>query len=188
VRLDSLDRLPNIPPPTWAFFRDGFESAPPVRSEAWRQVGLWAVDRLSARLGDDWPTRTWEKNDQLPCGMALAIGHPVAYFELIALELLCGCEGFADVCRSLKRDARDDVVPHLRLELEVGALAAAAGYGVRFERPIPDSSKTSDITIDLEGGQSLLVEARVILRDDRAAAINRFTDHVAAQASLKSES
>jgi hypothetical protein len=112
--------------------------------------------------------------------MALAIGHPVAYFELIELalwlEVLSGCEGFADLLRSLKRDARDDVVPHLRLELEVGALAAAAGYGVRFERPIPDSSKNSDVTIDLDNGQSLLVETRVVLQDDRAVAINHFTD------------
>jgi hypothetical protein len=141
---------------------------------------VWAVDRLSKRLGDDWPRRTWEKNGQLPGGMALAMGHPAAYFELIELalwlEILCDREGFADVLRSLKRDPREDVVPHLRLELEVGALAAAAGYGVRFERPVPDSSKTSDITIDLDEGQSLLVEARVILQDDRAVAINRFTD------------
>jgi hypothetical protein len=112
--------------------------------------------------------------------MALAIGHPAAYFELIELalwlETLSGCEGFAHLLRSLKRDARNDVVPHLRLELEVGALAAAAGYGVRFERPIAGSTKTSDITIDLNKDESLLVEARVILQDDRAVAINRFTD------------
>jgi hypothetical protein len=112
--------------------------------------------------------------------MALAIGHPAAYFELIELalwlEALRDCEGFADLLRSLKRDARDDVVPHLRLELEVGALAVAAGYGVRFERPVPDSSKNSDVTIDLGEGQPLLVEARVILQDDRAVANSRFTD------------
>ncbi len=171
---------PEIPPPSWSYFRDGFENASPMRSSAWRQVGVWAVDRLSERLGDNWPRRTWEKNDGLPGGMAMAIGHPAAYFELIELalwlETLSGCEGFADVLRSLKRDARDDVVPHLRLELEVGALAAAADYGVRFERPVPESSKTSDITIDLDKDESLLVEARVILQDDRALAINRFTD------------
>ncbi len=113
--------------------------------------------------------------------MAWAVGHPAAYFELIELalwlEILCDREGFADLLRSLKRDPREDVVPHFRLELEVGALATAAGYGVRFERPIADSTKTSDITIDLDEGQSLLVEARVILQDDRAVAINRFTDH-----------
>jgi len=174
------DLIPNIPPPSWSYFCDGFENAGPVRSPAWRQVGLWAVDRLSERLGDDWPGRTWDKHGGLPGGMELAIGHPAAYFELIELalwlEVLCGCEGFADLRRSLKGDAREDVVPHVRLELEVGALAAAAGYSVRFERPIPDSSKTSDITIDLEDGQSMLVEARVVLRDARAVAINRFTD------------
>ena len=171
---------PAVEPPTWSYFRDGFENAPPVRSPAWRRVGVWAVDRLSKRLGDEWPRHTWEKNGQLPGGMAWAIWHPAAYFELIELalwlEVLCDCEGFAALLRSLKRDPREDVVPHLRLELEVGALAAAAGYGVRFERPIADSTKTSDITIDVDKDESLLVEARVILQDDRAVAINRFTD------------
>jgi|SRR5271154_1308549 len=170
----------NVPPPSWAFFRQGFEDAPPSRSRAWRTVGLWAVDRLQERLGEDWPPQTYEKHGLLPGGMALAIGHTVAYFELIGLalwlEVLSHCDGIADVCRPLKQDPRDDVVPHLRLELEVGALAMAAGYGVRFERPIPDSLKTSDITIALNKDESLLVEARVVLQDDRAVAINRFTD------------
>ena len=141
---------------------------------------MWAIDRLSKRLGDEWPRLTWEKNGQLPGGMALAIGHPAAYFELIELalwlEILCNCEGFADLLRPLRRDPREDVVPHLRLELEVGALAAAAGYGVRFERPIADSAKSSDVTIDVDKEESLLVEARVVLQDDRAVAVNRFTD------------
>jgi hypothetical protein len=171
---------PAVEPPTWSYFRDGFENASPVRSPAWRRVGVWAVDRLSRHLGDQWPQSTWEKIGQLPGGMAWAIGHPVAYFELIELalwlEVLCDREGFAALLRSLKRDPREDVVPHLRLELEVGALAAAAGYGVRFERPIVGSTKTSDITIDVDKDESLLVEARVILQDDRAVAINRFTD------------
>ena len=112
--------------------------------------------------------------------MELAIGHPAAYFEFaelaLWLEVLCEREGFADVIRPLKQDPRQDVVPHVRLELEVGALAAAAGYGVRFERPIADSTKTSDVAIDLDKDDSLLVEARVVLQDDRAVAINRFTD------------
>jgi hypothetical protein len=175
----GLDSNP-IGPPTWAFFRDHFEATPPGRSAAWRQVGVWAVDRLQDRLGDDWPQRTWEKHGQLPGGMAWAIGHTVAYFELIKLalwlEVLRDCEGFADLCRPLKQDPREDVIPHLRLELEVGALAAAAGYRVHFERPIPGSTKTSDITIDLDDGQSLLIEARVILQDENAVASNRFTD------------
>jgi hypothetical protein len=48
------------------------------------------------------------KIGQLPGGMAWAIGHPVAYFELIELalwlEVLCDREGFAALLRSLKRD------------------------------------------------------------------------------------
>ncbi|HEV2924405.1 MAG TPA: hypothetical protein VGW98_10250 [Solirubrobacteraceae bacterium] len=112
--------------------------------------------------------------------MAWAGNHTVAYAEFVELalrlELLCRCEGFARVRDALKRDPREEQIPHLRLQLEVGALAARAGYGVRFERPVPDSSKTSDVTIDLNESQSLLVEARVILQDDRAVAINRFTE------------
>jgi hypothetical protein len=135
---------------------------------------------LQARLGDDWPRRTWERHGQLPDGMELATAHPVACFEMIELalwlELLRGCAGFAALNRTLKQDARQDVIPHVRLELEVGALAAAAGYGVQFERPIPNSTKTSDITIGLDDGQSLLVEARVILQDERAVASNDFTN------------
>jgi hypothetical protein len=73
-------------------------------------------------------------------------------------------------------EAGADVVPHTRLQLEVGALAAAAGSAVQFERPIPQSAKTSDITIHLDDGRSLLVEARVILRDERTVVANAFTD------------
>lgn len=171
---------PELEPPTWSFFRESFHDAPPGRPAAWRIVGLWAVERLSERLGDDWPQRTYEKLGRLPCGMAWAGGHTVAYVEFIEpalwLELLSTCDGFARVRDALRRDPREEQIPHLRLQLEVGALAARAGYGVRFERTVPGSSKTSDITIDPEKGQSLLVEARVLLQDDRAVAINHFTD------------
>jgi hypothetical protein len=87
----AREPYPEVEPPTWSYFRDGFAS--PVRSPAWRRVGVWAVDRLSKRLGDEWPRWTWEKNGQLPGGMVWAIGHPAAYFELIELalwlEVLC---------------------------------------------------------------------------------------------------
>jgi hypothetical protein len=112
--------------------------------------------------------------------MAYAGSHTVAYAEFVELalrlELLCNHEGFAPVRDALKCDPREQQIPHLRLQLEVGALASKAEYGVRFERPIPDSSKISDITIDLNKDESLLVEAMVVLPDDRAVAINRFTD------------
>ncbi len=177
---DDQRPTPNIPPPTWSFFRESFENAPPGRPAAWRQVGLWAVDRRSERLGEDWPERAWRKNGCLPAGMAWAGSHTVAYVELVevalGLELLGDCEGFARVRDGLRQAPREDQIPHLRLQLEVGALAATAGYGVRFERPIPNSTKNSDITIDLNDGQSLLVEARALLQDDRSNAINRFTE------------
>lgn len=177
---DHADDDGEIPPPSWQLFCDQFEHAPPGRSAAWRHVGVWAVERLRARLGDEWPQRTWKKHGQLPGGMALAVWHTVAYFELIELalwlELLSQCDGFASLCRTLKQDPREDVFPHARLQLEIGALAAMSGYGTQFERPIPDSSKTSDIVIHLNDGESLLVEARVILQDERTAISNAFTD------------
>jgi hypothetical protein len=182
VSRSKPDSLTSIDPPTWSFFREGFRGASESRTAAWRDVGLWAVDRLCERLGDDWPARTWRKTGQLPGGMAFAFGHPVAYHELVELalwlELLSDCEGYADVCRPLKLDPRNDVVPHARLQLEVGALAMQSGFGVRFERPVSGSEKTSDVSIDLPGGTSLLVEARVVLQDDRTVELNRFTDRV----------
>lgn len=118
----AREPYPSVEPPSWSYFRDGFENASPVRSPAWRRVGLWAVDRLSQRLGDEWPRHAWQKNGQLPGGMAWATGHSVAYFEMIELalwlETLCDREGFAALLRSLKRDPREDVIPHLRLELD----------------------------------------------------------------------
>jgi len=168
------------PLPGWSFFRESFENAQTGRLGAWGAVGLWALDRLSERLGEDWPERTYEKLGRLPAGMAWAGAHTVAYVELVELalrlELLCACEGFARIRDALKQDPREEQIPHLRLQLEVGALAARAGYGVRFERPIDGANKTSDVNIDLPGGQSLLVEARVLLPDDRSVAINRFSE------------
>jgi hypothetical protein len=112
--------------------------------------------------------------------MAWAGSHTVAYVELVELalqlELLCDCDGFARIRDGLKRDPRDEQLQHVRLQLEVGALAQRTGYGVRFERPIDGGNKTSDVNIDLPGGQSLLAEARVLLLDERSVAINRFTD------------
>lgn len=170
----------DIPPPGWSFFRESFENGPSGRPKAWRTVGCWAVDRLSERLGADWPERAYEKLGRLPAGMAWAGSHTAAYVELVELalrlELLCNCEGFARIRDSIKQDPREEQIPHLRLQLEVGALAQRAGYGVRFERPIDGGNKTSDVNIDLPDGQSLLVETRVLLLDEHSVAINRFTD------------
>jgi hypothetical protein len=169
-----------IPPPSWSFFREAFEKAPAGRSDAWRTAGLWAVERLRERLGDDWPERAWQQNRRLPCGMAWAGSHTVAYAELVELalqlELLCDCEGFARVRDTLQKDPREQHLYHSRLQLEIGALADRAGYAVRFERPIPGSSRSSDVTIDSSDGTALLVEARVLLPDNRTVAIDDFTE------------
>ena len=133
-----------IPPPSWSFFRDGFENAGAGRSPAWRTM-VTGGDRLSERLGGDWPERTDMKLGRFHGGIALAGSHTVAYSELIELalwlEVLCRYEGFAPVRDALKQDPERAQIPHLRLEFEVGALAAAAGYGVRFERPIPAAQR-----------------------------------------------
>jgi hypothetical protein len=112
--------------------------------------------------------------------MAYAGSHVVAYFEFVQLalwlETLSRCDGFASVRKALRRDPRDDVMPHLRLQLEVGALAESVGWRVRFERPIDGSTKVSDITIGAPGGDAMIVEARVLLPDQGSVEINTFTD------------
>jgi hypothetical protein len=174
------DPARDIAPPSWWDFRDAFENPPADRSAARRQVGVWAADRLSERLGEEWPQRTFSALGQLPGGMKWAGIHMVTYAKFVELalwlELLCSCEGFARVRDALKQDPREEQILHLRLQLEVGALAASAGYRVQFERPIPDSLKKSDITIDLAEGKSLLVEAQVVLQDQSTVVINNFTD------------
>jgi hypothetical protein len=112
--------------------------------------------------------------------MGYAISHTSAYFELVQLalwlELLSHLQGFADIRRTLRSDAREDVVPHVRLQLEVGALAVAAGHGVRFEPPVPDSARNSDISIELADEERFLVEARVLLPDRRTVTQNELSD------------
>jgi hypothetical protein len=129
VRRCDADPTSDVRAPRWEFFRELFQDAPRGRSDAWRQVGLWAVDHLSERLGDGWPERAWRKNGRLPAGMAWAGSHTVAYAERVELalrlELLSDCEGFARVRDPLKQVPREDQIPHIRLQLEVGALAAA---------------------------------------------------------------
>ncbi len=166
--------------PTRKYFTDCFDRVPYGRTDAWRTVGLWAVERLNAHLGAAWPATTFRRHGALPGGMAYAGAHSVAYFELVQLalwlELLSGVHGFASIRRTLRTDAREAVFPHLRLQLEVGALAVAAGHDVRFEPPIPGSERVGDVSVGLPEGQRILVEARVLMQDERTVAQNEQTD------------
>jgi hypothetical protein len=87
-------------------------------------------------LGDEWPRHAWEKNGQLPGGMAWATGHSVAYFEMIELalwlETLCDREGFAALLRQFRADSA------FRRRLAAGQLAdqpRQPRHAVRWDVP-----------------------------------------------------
>jgi len=167
-----------IPLPTWNYWRELIGSA--ARSQAWRTVGLWAVDLLQERLGEQWPQRAWEKFGRLPAGIELAPTHPVAFAELaelaLRLELCRDCERFPRVRRTLASNANEDEVAHLRMQLEVATLALHASHAVEFEPIVPGGGRRGDLQLNLAGDASALVETRAILMTEQMRRAQRFSD------------
>ena len=152
------------------------------RPSAWVEAGRWAIDRVSQMLGEGWPERVWEEHSDLPSGIAIASWHTVAYAELLELalrlQLLNDCPRFVPLRRALKTDAREEQVQHLRIQLEVAALALRDGYPVEFEPPIPGSEKRADLAVNLNGAEPLIVETRAVLPDSDMRTVNEFTDEL----------
>jgi hypothetical protein len=152
------------------------------RPTSWKAVGLWAVDRLEERLGAEWPVTAWEKFGRLPAGISYSVSHTAAYVELVELALrleLCQfVNRFPSVQRTLASNPNEDEVQHLRLQLEVAALAKHAGHGIEFEPPVSFGPKRADIELSLPGRTPVLVETRVILMPGDMRAIQQFSDDV----------
>jgi hypothetical protein len=121
-------------------------------------------------MGTDWPERYWKVSGHVPNEVNLGSAHVSALGNLLdfalRLSVLDSASGVGKVQREMKTDLRDDRRRHCALQLEVGALAARAGYAVAFEdRSRPDSAP-SDIV--LRGKQTLRVETFAIIRDKRS--------------------
>lgn len=166
--------------PSWRQLQGLFRSS--QRSGAWRRVGEWALDKLSEQLGEHWPASVWAKYSRLPGGLAFASTHTVAYAELVELalrmELLRDSVRFVPLRRALQTDPREELVRHLRLQLEVGALALRDGYSSEFEPSIPGGERRGDLAIDLAGAGPAVIETRAVLPDAGAVAVSEFTDRL----------
>jgi len=152
------------------------------RPQAWTTAGLWAVDRLEEHLGRDWPERTWQRFGRLPAGIELAPMHTIAFAELLELALRLDrcrdCERLPRVIRTLITNANEDEVVHLRMQLELAALALHAGHGVAFEPSVTGGRRRADLELDLTSGRQTLVETRAILMPERLRTAHGFADDV----------
>jgi hypothetical protein len=149
-------------------------------SDAWRLVGAWALDVLERRLGVDWPRTAMAKSGQVPPELGLASMNAVAQAALLELalrlELLEGTPGLARLVQDLRRDPRAARLAHVRLQLELAALAARARRLLGVERPLTPHAPPVDVLVADSG--SLGVETFAVLRDDVGRATSRYTDEL----------
>jgi hypothetical protein len=167
------------PPLSWEILQGMMANA--TWSEAWRQTGSWAFQVLEKHLGSDWPARVARKS---PTGgapqLAWAVGHVVAFAQVLELalrlELLRGADGYAKVRRVLRNDPRPAQLVHCEIQLEVAGLALRSGITPQLE-PAPLGGRPADVAITL-GDERLVIETRAILTSDDWRDENDWTDQL----------
>ena len=142
---------------------------------------------LESQVEDEWLSRTIQKYLQentdyiLPSIVVLASSHTIALAELLeltlGLELLNPADGIDQLQTILDRDPSPGQLMHLRLQLEVGALAAHAGQHVTFELPSKEGSGPADVVMGLDV-EKVVVEAKAILLDDPTRVHHDSTDRL----------
>jgi hypothetical protein len=141
-------------------------------SDAWRQVGAWALRELKSTLGDDWVDRCWNAEGRLPSELLWASAYTVAFGFLVEwalrLHLLHAMPGIAGVRRGLQRDFRDAWRRHASLQLEVAALGLTTGHDVRLEVRRDPGLPPSDVWLGY-GTNSFSVEAFAVMLDEDSA-------------------
>jgi hypothetical protein len=160
-----------VPVPSWELIASLVDS--PRRSSAWRTTGRWAVEVLSAELGDDWTELAWSKHREVPLGLANAGSHTLGFVALVEtalrLQMLKGSHGYADLLRDFRRDRRSERAVHTALQLETACLALRADHSVILEPLAEGVSRPADLTL-LAGSREIPVETKVLLpaREDLA--------------------
>jgi len=132
---------------------------------------MWALDELERRTGSDWLERYWAASGHVPGEVNLGSAHVAAFGTLLELalrlDLLDGVPGAGKVQREMKVDLRDDRRRHCRLQLEVAALGARAGYTVAFENKLEPGMPPSDVALT-RGPDCLRVETFAIVQARKA--------------------
>jgi len=172
--------LSDVPELSWEILRT-MMAGPNGRSDAWREVGRWALTVLEKRLGADWRGEVRRKSwTGGATELALGEGHVVAYAQVLEwalrLELLDGCDGYAKARKAMANDPRPEQLAHSRVQLEVAALALKSGAKPALEPPSAHG-RPADVAFDV-GGRRLVVETRVILTSDDWRARELETDQI----------
>ena len=170
---DDRDAWRESDPTSWELWLSFFERS--LRGDAWKETGRWALENLRAKVGNQWLARTHKKYAQicaesaLPTFFVLAPAHTIAFAQLLELtlrlDLLSERAGMGKIRKILLNDPREEPLLHLRLQLEVGALAVMASYGVGFERRSKRESWPADVVVELDD-ELIAIETAVILLNE----------------------
>jgi hypothetical protein len=114
------------------------------------------MERVRAALGEDWPQRWYARFGSLPPFVSDAAGNAIAYAQLVEtgprLESLAGTLRLRRLTNEWSSQLEETRLLHVRLQLEVAALALSLGASVEFETDVelPETSRTADVVIDLD--------------------------------------
>ncbi len=136
-----------------------------------------AIAILRSVLGEDWLN---VDAAQIPQEIALSFSHTLAFVQLLALALrlqeFSEISGAAVLRRNLRTDRRPELWRHVELQLELAALAAAAGADIEFERGSKDGWP-ADVVATLEG-TSVLFEAFSVFTSEAWRDADRGSDEI----------
>ena len=152
-----------------------------ARSAAGRAAGDFALRTLQEHLGDEWPRLAWEKHDQrsLPAELLLSSAHAVAFAQLVELALqlrTLPANGAGKIRKALHGDPRPQQIAHLRLQLELAALASDGGKSVALEVLLP--GRTTPLDVLITDGEMIAIEALAVLLPQSHVDTQRYTDEV----------
>jgi hypothetical protein len=159
--------------PTWESLIADVRSGP--GSDARHHVGGWALDRVRAALGETWPERWHARFGRLPQFVGDPANNALAYAELVEtglrLERLAGTLRLKRLTKEWSQDLQEIRLLHVRLQLEVAALASSLGASVEFEKQfqLPDTRRPADVVISA-AGETLIAECFCVYTDDDTAA------------------
>jgi hypothetical protein len=115
--------LPNPIAPTWDTLIANARSGP--GSDARREVGAWAMERVRAALGETWPRRWYARFGSLPAFVSDPASNAIAYAHLVEtglrLEGLTGTLRLRRLCKEWSRHAQRRESPEGRSSHRVGA-------------------------------------------------------------------
>ena len=139
-------------------------------SEQGKQLGLWSLDVLEHTLGEHWLSITKERDSGLDRILLWAVYRNDLLLEVtefaLALSTLEHVQGFAKVCRDLRRDATLDRFWHSRAMFELGRQALMLGHEVAFESKMPNYASPVDVVIIPKDDPELRCEVFCIFRSE----------------------